>query len=209
VDDVSATGTIRRYQDRDLAALYEICLRTGHHGGVATDLYPGNPELLGSVFAAPYAVLEPELAFVLDDGQRAVGYILGTADTPRFAQRFRDEWLPTQAARYPEPTGEITTPEQQIRAALHHPERTVQPEVADYPAHLHIDLLPSHQHGGFGRALMARFLDELRDRGVPGVHLATNNGNANAVRFYQRLGFTQVPIAAWPSSVMFVKRTID
>ena len=203
------TATIRPYQDRDLAALYEICLRTGNQGGDATDLYPGNPQLLGAVFAAPYAVLEPELAFVVDDGQRAAGYVLGTADTSRFVRRFREEWLPTQAARYPEPTGEITTPDERIRSFLHHVERIDNPEFARYPAHLHIDLLPSHQHGGFGRALITRFLATLRERGVAGVHLAMGRANRNAYAFYQRMGFTEMRLERFPDVVYFVQSTSD
>lgn len=206
LDLVSASGTIRPYQDRDLPALYDICVRTGRSGADATDLYP-DPQLLGAVFAAPYATLEPELTFVLDDGQRAVGYVLGTADSATFARRLRAEWLPTQTARFPEPTGEITTDEQRARYALYHPERFLNPEFADYPAHLHIDLLPSHQRGGFGRALMTRFLDTLRERGVPGVHLAMGRANVNAYAFYQRMGFQEVRIERWPEVIYFVRRT--
>ncbi|HEY4020160.1 MAG TPA: GNAT family N-acetyltransferase [Pseudonocardiaceae bacterium] len=203
---MSASGTIRPYQDRDLPALYDICVRTGRNGADATDLYP-DPDLLGAVFAAPYATLEPELTFVLDDGQGAVGYIVGTADSATFARRLRDEWLPTQTARFPEPTGEISTDEQRALYALYHPERFLNPEFAGYPAHLHIDLLPSHQRGGFGRALMTRFLDTLRERGVPGVHLAMGRANVNAYAFYQRMGFTEVRIERWPEVIYFVQRT--
>jgi ribosomal protein S18 acetylase RimI-like enzyme len=203
---VTASGTIRPYQDRDLDALYDICLRTGRSGGDATDLYP-DPRLLGAVFAAPYATLEPELTFVVDDGRRAVGYILGTADSATFARRFRAEWLPTQAARFPAPTGEIRTDDERVRSALHHPERYLNPEFADYPAHLHIDLLPSHQHGGFGRALMTRFLAALRERGVAGVHLAMGRANHNAYAFYQRMGFQEVQLEKWPDVAYFVQRT--
>lgn len=205
LDTVTAPATIRRYRPEDLPALYDICLRTGRNGGDATALYP-DPMLLGAVFAAPYATLEPELTFVVDDGQRAVGYILGTADTSTYVRRFREEWLPTQAARFPEPTGEIGTDDERIRSMLHNVERILHPETAEYPAHLHIDLLPSHQHGGFGRALMTRFTDELAQRGVPGVHLATSEANVNAVAFYQRLGFHRVPIAGWPQLCVFARR---
>ncbi|HEX4221827.1 MAG TPA: GNAT family N-acetyltransferase [Pseudonocardiaceae bacterium] len=201
----TAQSTIRGYRPDDLPALYDICLRTGSNGADATDRYP-DPMLPGAVFAAPYATLEPELTFVVDDGQRAVGYILGTADTPTYVRRVRQEWLPTQVARFPEPTGEITTDEGRIRSLLHNPERLLHPETAQYPAHLHIDLLPSHQHGGFGRRLMTRFTDELAQRGIPGVHLATSEANINAVAFYQRLGFQRISIAGWPQLCMFAKR---
>ena len=59
----------------------------------------------------------------------------------------------------------------------------------DYPAHLHIDLLPSAQGQGWGRALMDRFLAQLRAAGVAGVHLGVATVNLRAVAFYARLGF--------------------
>ena len=42
--------------------------------------------------------------------------------------------------------------------ALHYqPERLVWPGLEEYPAHLHIDLLPPFQGAGHGRALMETF----------------------------------------------------
>ena len=38
------------------------------------------------------------------------------------------------------------------------PSTSIVAEVADYPAHLHIDLLPELQGQGFGRALIRRLL---------------------------------------------------
>lgn len=91
---------VRRYRPGDRSALYEICVRTGETGGDARHLYADH-DLLPDVFAGPYAALEPELSFVLDDGEdRPAGYVLGTADTPLFVRRFREEWLPTVADRH-------------------------------------------------------------------------------------------------------------
>jgi hypothetical protein len=68
-------------------------------------------------------VLEPDLAFVVEDDGGVVGYVLGTADTPTFVRRFREEWLPTVAAAYPPPTGEPATPDEFMAFLLHNPER--------------------------------------------------------------------------------------
>jgi ribosomal protein S18 acetylase RimI-like enzyme len=189
---MTAAGTLRPYQPRDRAALYDICLRTGRNGEDATALH-ADPELLGATFAVPYATLEPELTFVIDDGERAVGYILGTRDTVRFVERYQREWLPGVAERFPEPTGEAATADERIRYFLHHPELIIHPELADYPAHLHIDILPSHQGGGNGRALMTRFLAALTEHGVDGVHLVMGAANTRAGAFYRRMGFHEIP----------------
>lgn len=187
------TAFVRPYRSTDRAALYDICVRTGHLGGDSRHLYP-DPELLPSIFAGPYAELEPELAFVVDNGQRAVGYIVGTADTVGFVEAYRARWLPRLVERYPPPAAAPATPTERMVAALHAPQRMIVPELADYPAHLHIDLLPPYQRAGHGRALMARFLAALRRAGVPAVHLGMAVANTGARAFYDRLGFHVIAV---------------
>ncbi|MFD7734088.1 GNAT family N-acetyltransferase [Kitasatospora phosalacinea] len=184
---------VRPYRPTDRAALFDICVRTAENGGDSRQTYPDH-ELLPNIFAAPYAELEPDLAFVLDDGGQAVGYVLATADTPAFVQRFRAEWIPTVTDRYPPLTGEPATPSEVMVHLLHTPERMVLPELADYPAHLHIDLLPSHQRAGHGRELMHTLLDALAAKGVGQVHLGMVTANTAARAFYDRLGFHVVPV---------------
>jgi GNAT superfamily N-acetyltransferase len=186
---------IRPYRSSDLPALYDICVRTAQEGEDARPFYRDH-ELLGTLFAAPYARLEPELTFVLDDGRgNAVGYILGTADTPTFVERFRREWLPEVAGRYPAPGNAVpATPDEIMVDLLHRPERMLEPELAPYPAHLHIDLLPDHQGAGHGRALMETFLAALAAVGVPAVHLGMVTANVRARPFYDRLGFHEIAV---------------
>jgi GNAT superfamily N-acetyltransferase len=75
-----------------------------------------------------------------------------------------------------------------------HPERMNVPELADYPAHLHIDLLPEWQGKGFGRGLINAFLTGLREAGVARVHLGMAVANVEARAFYDRLGFTEITV---------------
>ncbi|WP_042396356.1 GNAT family N-acetyltransferase [Streptacidiphilus carbonis] len=186
-------ATVRPYRPEDRDALFDICVRTAHDGGDSRHVYP-DLELMPSIFAAPYAVLEPELAFVVDDGERAVGYVVGTADTASFVKRFRTEWLPTLADRYPLPEREPTTPSEAMVDLMHRPERMLLDELAEYPAHLHIDLLPSHQRLGHGRELMDALFAALRSAGVPRVHLGMVTANTPARAFYDRLGFHVIPV---------------
>ncbi|CAL9649443.1 GNAT family N-acetyltransferase [Streptomyces sp. Tu 3180] len=203
---MNASPVIRPYRPGDRPALDDICIRTAHNGGDSRPFYR-DPDIFPATFAAPYVHLEPELAFVLDDGRgRAVGYILGTADTPRFAEAFRTVWLPLVADRHPEPSGPPDTPDEAIARLLHHPERMVVPELAAYPAHLHIDLLPEWQGRGHGRELMRRFLTALRDGGVPSVHLVMATANKPARAFYDRMGFHEID-APLDDSVACLGRT--
>ncbi|HEY1176494.1 MAG TPA: GNAT family N-acetyltransferase [Phytomonospora sp.] len=189
--------SIRPYRPADEAALRDICVRTAHVGGDARPHYR-DPGILPEIFAVPYARLDPSLAFVADDGERAVGYILGTGDTAAFVRRFRDEWLPAVADRYPAPSSPVgldATPDEVMRHLLHTPERMLVPELAVYPAHLHIDLLPGFQRAGHGRALVEAFLAALRSAGVPGVHLGMVTENTAARAFYDRVGFHEIDVA--------------
>ena len=202
---MSSTAEVRPFRPDDADAVADICVRTGHEGGDARAIYP-DQALLPTIFAHPYAFLEPELAFVVDSGERAVGYIVGTADTPTFVRRFRKEWLPRVADRYPLTDG--TTPTDAMIRLLHDPERLLWPELAAYPAHLHIDLLPEYQRSGFGRALMERLVAALAGAGVPGVHLGMVTTNVRARPFYDRLGFHQIPVPD-PAPLTYLGRRIN
>ena len=164
--DVSAT--VRRYQKTDLSALYDICVRTADAGQDARGKYLSD-DLMPDLFAGPYVFLEPEFAFVLDDGDRAVGYVIGTPDTAAFARGYRERWIPRLADRYPVPPDPPLTPDEQMLALHYWPERLLWPGLPEYPAHLHIDLLPAVQGAGHGRALIDTFCAAMADAGAAGT----------------------------------------
>ncbi|MFF9086349.1 GNAT family N-acetyltransferase [Streptomyces sp. NPDC014991] len=186
---------IRPYRPADREAVADVCVRTAHNGGDSRSVYP-DLRLMPALFAEPYVHFDPDLAFVLDDGTgRAVGYIVGTADTEAFVRDFRQAWIPRLAGRYPEPTAPPRTPTEEMVHLLHRPERMLVPELAGYPAHLHIDLLPDWQRRGYGRGLLHAFLAALCGRGVRAVHLGMVTANTAARAFYDRLGFHVIPVA--------------
>jgi GNAT superfamily N-acetyltransferase len=183
---------IRPYRPDDLAAVSQVCLGTGHAGRDAAPVYRDH-DLLPDVFARPYLTREPDLAAVVDDGGgRAVGYILGTADTAGFVRWFRQTWLPPLAGRYA-PPAEGTW------------DAVMMDALRRYPAHLHINLLPAYQRQGFGHRLMWTFLDTVRGYGVPAVHLAYAKVNIPARQFYKRLGFQPLTVRD-PDPVRYVGR---
>ena len=179
---------IRPFAPSDLPSLYRICLLTGHAGRDATPLHR-DPELLGHYYAAPYAVLEPELCFILTADGEPCGYILGTNDTAAFNARAEREWFPALRARLPRPAEGDTSPDADLLRLIHRGYGEAHPDLRDYPAHLHIDLLPITQGQGLGRKLIERFLAALRERGVPAVHLGVSEANTGAIAFYEKLGF--------------------
>ncbi len=194
---------LRRYEPGDRAALYDICLRTGAAGGDATDLY-AVPALLGEVYVGPYVELQPELAFVLDDGAGPGGYVLGALDTRAFEARCEREWWPQLRARYPSSGPAEGSADAHLVRLIHRPPSAPDGVVASHPSHLHIDLLPTWQSGGWGRRLIERLLVALHEAGSPGVHLGVGTDNPRAVGFYRHLGFTELEAAG---STLFLGRS--
>jgi GNAT superfamily N-acetyltransferase len=187
---------VRPYRDSDLEAIYDICVRTGDNGGDATGKF-GYPRLLADIYAAPYVYLEPELAFVLPDAaDHPVGYVLGTANTAGFVLAYRERWLPRMMSLYSLPTPDVPVPDAELLEAFHRPERMLHAGTEDFPAHLHIDILPSHQGGGNGRRLIETFMDAVAVAGASGVHVTVALANARAHGFYLRVGFERLPIAS-------------
>jgi hypothetical protein len=71
------------------------------------------------LFAGPHVFLEPRFAFVLDDGARAVGYVIAAPDTAAFARAYRERWIPRLADRYQVPPDPPVTPDDEM-LALHY-----------------------------------------------------------------------------------------
>lgn len=185
---------IRPYRQDDLEALYSVCLATGWAGADASAHYK-DPKLVGHVYAAPYGLLRPDCAFVIEDDAGVGGYMLGAPDTPAFETELEQAWWPNLRSAYREPNRfarDSWGPDEQLTWLIHHPRRTPRRVTDAYPAHLHIDLLPRFQGRGFGRALMDQCLGCMRGKGAVGVHLGVAAANERALRFYRAYGFTEI-----------------
>lgn len=188
--EARTAGAIRRYRAGDRDALYEVCLRTADSGGDATERYR-DPRLVGEVFVGPYLALQPQFAFVVDDGSGAEGYVLGALDTTRFAVECERTWWPALREKYRNVPAPTDRSDGWLLDWIHHP--PAPPDIVDeYPSHLHIDLLRRWQSGGWGRRLMQRLWTDLTAAGSPGVHLGVSARNTNAIGFYRHLGFVEL-----------------
>ncbi len=187
---------LRPFRAGDEAALAEICLRTADRGGDATGLFDDD-DIWSAVFVLPYLQRHPDLAFVVaDDGaDRPIGYVVATDDTDAFEDWFAGEWWPRFADRWPRPVAETTRQDGTLVYAYRR-RSGAEPAARSHPAHLHIDLLPEAQRQGWGRRLIERVLDELRARGVSGLHLVASADNRDALAFYDRLGLHRLPSPA-------------
>jgi ribosomal protein S18 acetylase RimI-like enzyme len=183
---------IRNARPDDLDALYAIALATGDSGQDASGLYRDGA-LVGHLYAAPYARLDPEFAMVVEDEAGVGGYIVGALDTLAFEARLEAEWWPALRRRYADPAGDPArwTPDQLRAWQIHHPRPPPARITGPYPSHLHINLLPRLQGRGLGKALIDAWLARIAAAGSRGMHLGVSPANHRALRFYRAYGLEE------------------
>jgi GNAT superfamily N-acetyltransferase len=199
---------IRPYGPSDLEALYAISLATGHEGNDASRLYEDG-RLIGLIYSAPYASIEPQLAFVIEDDAGVAGFAVGTLDTTRWHERLEAEWWSKLRRDYPDP-GVIPSTEwsaDQRRAhSIHHPERPPQRVVESYPAHVHLNLSARMQGRGAGALLLSEWMACASQQGGKATHVGVNRANARAVRFWSKQGFAQLQLQDGSSRTIWMGR---
>jgi len=182
----------------DEAALVDICVRTIDAGDDGTARY-GEPRFPGLIWAIPYLRFHPEHAFVLTRAEKVWGYVVGVPDTVAFDAGLESSWWPALrsefAGRRPVAPGDAA-----IFRWIETPPKTPAEIVERYPAHLHIDFLPTARGFGFGRAMIGRVLRSFVDRGIRGVHLGIAENNEGVTSFYAKSGFRE--IARLPTIIM-------
>jgi GNAT superfamily N-acetyltransferase len=188
--------TIRPFHADDLDHLYGISLATGAAGGDASHLY-ADPKLMGHIYSAPYARLDPQLALVVEDEEGVAGVAVGTADTTAWEERLEREWWPSLRAEYGMPhkaNDPARTPDQQRIVAIYTPARTPRSVALNFPAHLHLNLLPRLHRRGVGRELFNRWRAAAGEAGAKAMHVGINRANVGALGFWGKMGFVGLTV---------------
>ncbi len=182
--------TVRPYESKDIENVRYVCLASVGKENVSK--YERN--FLLNTYCNYYLEHEPENCFVAaDENNEAIGYILCAKNFDGFIKIFSEKyaeralhfkWLYRIAAI-------ISVSEQKKYKD-------------DYPAHLHIDLLPGYQQKGLGRQLINALFDHLKEKGVKGVMLSVCIGNKGAIKFYEKCGFTRIKTGL--TSIVFAKK---
>jgi ribosomal protein S18 acetylase RimI-like enzyme len=185
---------IRTARAGDEPGAYYVCLKTGDFGRDGEPFYQEDPDALGRIFVGPYLVFEPDYSLIAEDQDGVCGYALGAFDSRTFYDRYEREWRPQLCVQFSEPTGDPAswTRPQMVYSWYHHPDYFMPEPYAEYPSHLHIDLLPRAQGHGLGRRMLEEVMKRLRQQGSPGAHLGVSLVNTPAIGFYQRLGFREL-----------------
>lgn len=183
--------SIRKYEEKDYDGVCFACLNSDEDDDVSESL----AEFILHTFCEYYIEKEPENCFVLDDDGKAVGYIICAEDYDKFKAVFDAEYFPRV-----QHLGEDRIKWATEAYMLHEKFK------ADYPAHLHIDILPPYQRGGNGGKLVQTLSEHLLSKGIKGVMLTTGTGNVRATNFYRKYGFEELEI--YETDIAFGKKLV-
>ena len=182
---------IRSYQSGDRDDVYDICLKTGDSVKDASHQFT-DPLALGHIYAGPYMEYEPQSVFILNNGKNLSGYIMGTMDSKAFYDWMYNDWFQLLRNTYTLPSG--------VPSRWSRTEKTInifftemnKKLFEEFPAHLHIDLLPIAQGKGQGKLMMDHYISHLVNNDIKGVHLELSITNKRAFNFYKRYGMSEL-----------------
>jgi ribosomal protein S18 acetylase RimI-like enzyme len=190
---------IRKATEADTDALFRVCLLTADAGKSAVGLFD-YPELPGLTYAVPYLTRKATFAYVLeeDDTKEVVGYVVGSHDTREYEEDVIQNWFPVHAIRYlygsPFDNPDIKEGDKAYIKRYLNPSvfRTFDWSIAFSPAHIHINLLDKHQRKGWGRRLIGKAVEHLKEKGLDGLWVGVDPRNEEAKKFYKRIGFEEI-----------------
>jgi GNAT superfamily N-acetyltransferase len=187
-------AVVRKYGPEDRDAVRGICYETGMMGHPIAP-YFGCYELFADYWMNYYTDYEPESAFVAELDSQVVGYLVGCRETSQQEAIQADVIVPQIRRKfltlgYKVDKRFFSFMWRYIRSMLRG--EFARRPVADYPAHLHMNLMEGYRSGGIGSRLLSTFTDYLREKSTKGLHLGTTTYNKLAVPFYQKRGFNLV-----------------
>jgi GNAT superfamily N-acetyltransferase len=156
---------------------------------------------MGHIYSAPYALLEPWLALMVEDEEGVAGFAVGTTETTAWERKLESTWWPPLRKQYTEPPqtdASRWTPDQRRIFAIHHPTPTPSAIAVRYPAHVHMNLLPRLQGRGIGTKLFRQWLAVASVRGAKSLHVGINRANVGALAFWQKMGFDDLVLEGLP-----------
>lgn len=187
-------------------AVGDLCCRTGDGGDpISTERW----QLFARIWIEPYRVLMPEWSYVALADRRVVGYLTGCPDTAAFERRhFVRCTLPLLGqivfGRYRGDAYGTRFARQAIRleksAVRSFPRPIRRRLLRQFPAHLHMNVDAEFRRGGVGRRLIERFIQDLRQRQVSGVHLFCG---AAPVPFYTRMDFSELAVVSVRGNLVY------
>ncbi|KAF8441153.1 hypothetical protein BGX38DRAFT_823515 [Terfezia claveryi] len=237
----SPTGPFIRPYDStiDFYDCLEICHQTASPA-LQPLLHTPYKSLISSIYCKPYLLFSPSTAFILDCGSgshsgssppvvplypltsttttpprppgKAVGYILGPANTHDFIKIYQSDYLPLLDVHYPPPPPpqllHTLGKNQWLLDTLFDPSSAMDlgPQILDaYPAHFRINVLPPWTRQGWGAALLSVWEDKVLAVAL-GAHVAVEGADETAWRWFVKMGFVEEKVVGREGTRWGVKR---
>lgn len=167
--------TIRPYEEKDKENVRFVCLNS--EGPCKSSKRGINFAL--AVYCDYYIENEPENCFVAaDENDRAIGYVICAEDFDKFKEIYINKYYP-RIKRW-----EYRRRKSALRSIIPHEKYK-----EEYPAHLHIDVLPEYQRMGLGHKMTDALLEHLKKKEIKGIMLTTWIRNEKGRGFYDKYGF--------------------
>jgi ribosomal protein S18 acetylase RimI-like enzyme len=196
--------TIRRYQPPDRDGLFRIAADTAFFGE-PVEVFMEDRRIFLDSFFAYYTDYEPENSWVASNESGMIGFLTGCVDTQRQREITAKKLEPKALKKLI--SGKYRPGIKTWRYLCSYFTSRFRNEdpfvdLNLYPAHFHINLDSNWRGGGIGKRLIRAFIEDLKLKGCPGVHLQTTSYHKIACGLYEKMGFVLLdsrPTRLWKS----------
>jgi len=186
---------IRPYAPCDRCAVRTVSCDTADRGEPVERFFRDR-DAFADLMTVYYTDHEPESLWVAEHDGRIIGYLTGCLNSHRYQRVMLWQVMPHALLRAIS-RGEFWSRE--TWAMLWVGCRTWlrggferHRVLAQYPAHLHLNLQRRFRGRAIGRQLIQRFIEQARAAGVRGIHASVSGSNLPARRFFERMDFIAV-----------------
>ena len=170
---------IRPFEEKDKENVRFVCLNSEGE----CRMTPDERHYILTTYCNYYIENEGRNCFVAaNEDDEAIAYIICTEDFDNYRKIFVEEYIPRldenmQVWGFNAKKGADGSTKLQEKYKK------------DFPAHLHIDVLPEYHRQGIGHKLVDALSAHLKAKGVCGVMLTVGSKNERGKSFYNKYGF--------------------
>jgi ribosomal protein S18 acetylase RimI-like enzyme len=184
---------IRIFAKKDRPAVRAIACDTADRGEAIERLFPDR-EFAADLLTAYYTDFEPQSTFIAEDQGRVVGYIQGSFDNRRYGLVFFWILIPKFLCKafkrglfFRKDVWRI------IKTAFSNWPRLFtwrQKSFHSHEGHIHIGIVKEFRGQHVGQKLVGTLAQYAKTQGVDLLTASVHDGNAEACRFFEHLGFS-------------------
>lgn len=201
---------IRLYEPHDRYNVRQIACDTADRGNPSESFFQDR-ELIADLLTRYYTDYERGYLWVADYNGQVVGYLTGCLNSNRYS-RFMNFNIIPKAIIKAILRGMLWKTELYkffiagfMTWRLGGFKRHI--SFNKYPAHLHVNIHKDFRGRHIGEILIEKFIEQVRLKGVKGIHFGAREDNIPACRFFERMGFSPINryAAVFPYGNIFQK----